>query len=30
MKKEPKWPWPDRMYYAIFEEPWQDRVVEIP
>ena len=30
MKKEPKWPWPDRMYYVIFGEPWPDRVVEIP
>ena len=30
MKKEPKWPWPDRMYFEIFGEPWPDRVVEVP
>lgn len=30
MKKEPKWPWPDRMCFEIFVEPWSNRVVEVP
>ena len=30
MKKEPKWPWPDRMYFEIFGEPRSDRVAEVP
>lgn len=30
MKKEPKWPWPDVMFYVVFGEPGPESSIKVP